>query len=193
MAPLGVATLLVSPSPLSDADVDALEAAARRLRFDIVVSPRHPGAPMFEALTSGRDPAPLYAQFPVNIAPPTDNSPFFFHTLRLRDIFQRDVWRRGARRLRRERPGGLGARRAAADGGRAHRSCASSCRWRSRPIGACSPANMPLFVFFASIGFGFMLVEISQMQRLIVFLGHPTYGLSVVLFAMLASSGWAAW
>jgi predicted membrane-bound spermidine synthase len=27
------------------------------------------------------------------------------------------------------------------------------------------------------------------MQRLIVFLGHPTYGLSVVLFAMLASSG----
>jgi hypothetical protein len=47
----------------------------------------------------------------------------------------------------------------------------------------------PLFVFFAGIGFGFMLIEISQMQRLIVFLGHPTYGLSVVLFAMLASSG----
>jgi len=34
-----------------------------------------------------------------------------------------------------------------------------------------------------------MLVEISQMQRLIVFLGHPTYGLSVVLFAMLFASG----
>ena len=47
----------------------------------------------------------------------------------------------------------------------------------------------PLFVFFASIGLGFMLVEISQMQRLIIFLGHPTYGLSVVLFAMLLSSG----
>jgi predicted membrane-bound spermidine synthase len=47
----------------------------------------------------------------------------------------------------------------------------------------------PLFVFFAAIGFGFMLVEISQMQRLIVFLGHPTYGLSTVLFALLLSSG----
>jgi hypothetical protein len=34
-----------------------------------------------------------------------------------------------------------------------------------------------------------MLVEISQMQRLIVFLGHPVYGLSVVLFALLLSSG----
>ncbi len=48
---------------------------------------------------------------------------------------------------------------------------------------------MPLFIFFSVIGFGFMLVEISQMQRLIVFLGHPTYGLSVVLFALLLSSG----
>jgi hypothetical protein len=50
-------------------------------------------------------------------------------------------------------------------------------------------ARGPLFVYFAAIGLGFMLVEISQMQRLIIFLGHPTYGLSVVLFAMLLSSG----
>jgi predicted membrane-bound spermidine synthase len=49
--------------------------------------------------------------------------------------------------------------------------------------------SAPFFLFFTGIGLGFMLVEISQMQRLIVFLGHPTYGLSVVLFAMLAASG----
>ena len=47
----------------------------------------------------------------------------------------------------------------------------------------------PLFVFFVSIGLGFMLIETSQMQRLIIALGHPTYGLSVVLFAVLLSSG----
>jgi hypothetical protein len=47
----------------------------------------------------------------------------------------------------------------------------------------------PLFTFFAAIGFGFMLVEISQMQRLSIFLGHPTYGLSVLLFSLLLSSG----
>ena len=39
-----------------------------------------------------RDLAPLYAQFPVNIAPPTDDSPFFFHNLRLRDVLRRRVW-----------------------------------------------------------------------------------------------------
>ena len=48
---------------------------------------------------------------------------------------------------------------------------------------------LPLFVFFAAIGLGFLLIEVSQMQRLIIFLGHPTYGLSVVLFALLLFSG----
>jgi hypothetical protein len=44
-------------------------------------------------------------------------------------------------------------------------------------------------LYFAAIGMGFMLVEVSLMQRLIVVLGHPTYGLSVVLFALLLGSG----
>src|SRR5256885_14610676 len=34
-----------------------------------------------------------------------------------------------------------------------------------------------------------MLIEISQMQRLMVFLGHPVYGLSVILFTILLFGG----
>ncbi len=48
---------------------------------------------------------------------------------------------------------------------------------------------MPLLVYFGSIGLAFILVEISQLQRLIIFLGHPTYSLSVVLLSLLLSSG----
>jgi len=48
-------------------------------------------------------------------------------------------------------------------------------------------------LFFAAIGLGFMLVETSQMQRLIVVLGHPTYGLTVVLFSLLLASGLGSW
>ncbi len=46
-----------------------------------------------------------------------------------------------------------------------------------------------MVVFFAAIGLGFIIVEISQMQRLIIFLGHPTYSLSVVLFTLLVFGG----
>ena len=50
----------------------------------------------------------------------------------------------------------------------------------------------PPVAYFSAIGMGFMLIEISQMQRLMVFLGHPVYGLSVVLFTILLFSGLAA-
>jgi hypothetical protein len=46
-----------------------------------------------------------------------------------------------------------------------------------------------LLAFFAAIGAGFMLVEISMLQRLTVFLGHPTYSLTVILFVLLLASG----
>ena len=47
----------------------------------------------------------------------------------------------------------------------------------------------PPMAYFSAIGMGFMLIEISQMQRLMVFLGHPVYGLSVVLFTILLFGG----
>ena len=64
---------------------------------------------------------------------------------------------------------------------------ASAAGWRG--LAPTSPAPAPHLVFFGAIGLGFMLVEISQVQRLTIFLGHPVYSLSVVLFSLLLSSG----
>jgi hypothetical protein len=44
-------------------------------------------------------------------------------------------------------------------------------------------------LYFAALGFGFLLVEIPLIQQLILFLGHPVYSVTVVLFAMLVASG----
>ena len=44
-------------------------------------------------------------------------------------------------------------------------------------------------VYFASLGSGYMLVEISLMQKLSLFLGHPTYSIATVLASMLVFSG----
>jgi hypothetical protein len=183
-----VATILVSPTPFSGEDVDLVERVSRRLQFPVVLSPRASVDETFAAIASGKDVSALYAAFPVNIAAPTDDNPFFFHTLRLRDLL-RGAWR------------GFDP---------AGRAINTNAVWVLGmllitvlilttlcvvvPLGltadrAALRGAGPLFVFFAGIGLGFMLIEISQMQRLIIFLGHPTYGLSVVLFAMLLSSG----
>ena len=50
---------------------------------------------------------------------------------------------------------------------------------------ADAPAGVSL-LFFAAIGLGFLLLEVALIQRFVLFLGFPTYALSVVLFALLA-------
>jgi hypothetical protein len=44
-------------------------------------------------------------------------------------------------------------------------------------------------LFFIFVGLGFILVEIALIQRFVLFLGHPTYALTVVVFLMLLASG----
>src|SRR5262249_34748219 len=44
-------------------------------------------------------------------------------------------------------------------------------------------------IYFAALGVGFMFLEVSLIQRLTLFLGYPTYSLTVTLFALLVSTG----
>ena len=48
-------------------------------------------------------------------------------------------------------------------------------------------------VYFVAIGIGFLVLEIVLTQRFVLFLGFPTYALSVVLFALLVASGIGSW
>ncbi|MDD9371671.1 MAG: hypothetical protein PV358_16250, partial [Acidimicrobiales bacterium] len=55
--------------------------------------------------------------------------------------------------------------------------------WRELPRKATSAA------YFAALGFGFMFFEITLIQRLILFLGYPTYSLTVTLASLLIFTG----
>ncbi len=44
-------------------------------------------------------------------------------------------------------------------------------------------------IYFLGLGAGFMFLEISTVQRLVLFLGHPTYSLTVTLFCFLFFAG----
>ena len=52
-----------------------------------------------------------------------------------------------------------------------------------------APVFRASLAYFALIGFGFMFVQIPFLQRFSVFLGHPTYAFSIVLFFMILSAG----
>jgi hypothetical protein len=51
------------------------------------------------------------------------------------------------------------------------------------------PRKLASGTYFACLGLGFMLFEITMIQRLVRFLGYPTYSLTVTLAAILLSTG----
>jgi hypothetical protein len=185
-AEVGVATLLVSRTPIAAADLARLQEHVDRLKFDTVLSPTTVRDPIIERLVSGADQRAFVNAFPVNISAPVDNSPFFFQMLRFRDMFKWHL-------MDAEKSGPnmvavfvLGVLLATVSG--LTFLCIVVPLSFATGHGLLRGAGS-LLVFFGAIGLAFMLIETSQMQRLIIVLGHPTYGLSVVLFALLLAGG----
>lgn len=61
--------------------------------------------------------------------------------------------------------------------------------WLRTDVLSSARAFTSIAAFFAALGFGFIFIEISLIQKLTLFLGYPTYSLSCVLAAMLVYSG----
>jgi hypothetical protein len=185
-APDGVGTMLISRRPLTDAELETLEREAARLQFDIPFSPRAALDPTFVQLSDPERSKRFIAQFPVNISAPRDDSPFFFNMLRLRDFWRPSLLDFGNLSHNMKAVATLGVLLVTVTA--LTGLCILLPLWLTRtrvPL----EGTTPLLAYFVAIGLGFMMIETSQMQRLIIALGHPTYGLSVVLFALLLSSG----
>src|SRR5262249_44534225 len=61
--------------------------------------------------------------------------------------------------------------------------------WVLRRGGLRTAGAARSLAYFSALGAGFMLLEMSSIQRLALFLGHPTYALTVVLFSFLFFAG----
>jgi len=58
-----------------------------------------------------------------------------------------------------------------------------------RRRGLRTEGSRACILYFFCLGLGFMLIEIGFMQKFTLFLGHPTYSISVILFSLLVFSG----
>ena len=46
-----------------------------------------------------------------------------------------------------------------------------------------------ILTYFLCLGMGYMFIEIALIQKFILFLGHPTYAIAIVIFSLLLCSG----
>ena len=152
--------------------------------LDPLYLPSQPGHNPFADLIASNDPYSFARNYAYNVTPVTDNAPFFFFTLKPGQILGEKGLREGI-----DWKVNLGVLvlllvlvisvvavlvflvlPLAWRGGRARHS------------------PLPL-LYFVAVGLGYILVEIAFIQRFVLFLGHPTYALTVVIFLLMLSSG----
>ena len=183
MGQYSVATILVSKRPFTDDEIERTAYLSKTMEFLPVLTPRYAERPEFEAVATRGKYEELVRTYPLNIAAPTDDTPFFFHMLRARDLLKAATYQ-GMNQLNLKAVRVLGTLLAIVSGLSALAIIAPlALRRRVRQT-----HSLRLMIYFAAIGLAFMMVEIGQLERLIVFLGHPIYGLTVVLFVLLLAS-----
>jgi spermidine synthase len=146
-------------------------------------TPSAPAHNAFSALIARNDPKAFARDYPYNVAPVDDNAPFFFFTLKTDQILHDGGLQRGI-----DWKVNLGVVVLA---GVFVISVLAVIAFLILPMalrGGRAQRSLPLF-YFVAVGLGYILVEISCIQRFVLFLGHPTYALTVVIFLLLLSSG----
>jgi hypothetical protein len=190
-----IATLVLSRLPLSSSQLVALERAAAEMGYTVLIHPNAaPAAEVLRTMLASPSRADLErytARLPLDLTPPTDERPFFFNQLPLYNPLQtlRLAFSIGTTHLT---AGNLLATVTLM--GLFSLSTALVGATIILPIRpAHGTVNRRLVVagtaYFLLIGVGFMCVEIGLLQRLSVFLGHPIYALSIVLFSMILATG----
>jgi hypothetical protein len=178
-----IVTVITRPDAFTKTQWQGARTRLLAQGFEILMGPDVTFDAVTSTLMSGKADAAFFSSLPQNISPSSDDNPFFFYTARFGDLVGKPL------------------------SALSNNDAAISMTLMLILISLCACAyyiivpfarlarRMPLsaltppVAYFCTIGMGFMLIEISQMQRLMVFLGHPVYGLGVVLFTILIFSG----
>jgi hypothetical protein len=178
-------TVVAKKSSFTPEEEQKIEAhLAAHTILDLLYLPSHPGNNPFSALIAANDPYAFARTYPYNVTPVTDNAPFFFFTLKTGQVLHEESLQQGI-----DWKVNLGV---VVLGMVLAISIVAVLAFLIIPMvigggGQKQPA-LPL-LYFVAIGLGYIMVEIAFIQRFVLFLGHPTYALTVVIFLLLLSSG----
>ena len=182
-------TAIISRKPLTAADCDRARALFAAANMQAIYLPDAAIQNPFYELLHTSDPAGFERRFVFDIRPVTDNRPFFFYTVQPRDLltFLRTASHDTADyKVNKAVPLLFGL---------ALISGLATLLIMVLPpllLGTRLPRQpgvLKFLLYFLFIGAGYILIEVALIQRFVLFLGHPTPALTVVIFSLLVSSG----
>jgi len=170
----------------SEEEAAAIGHLERYDELEPLYLPSAPGDNPFSKLIARNDPWGFANTYAYNVAPVSDNAPFFFFTLKPRQILGEESLQQGI-----DWKVNLGV---VVLGAVLLISLVAVIGFLILPMlfasrRATSIRSWISLFYFVAVGLGFILVEIAFIQRFVLFLGHPTYAVTVVIFLLLLSSG----
>ncbi|MCA9639123.1 MAG: hypothetical protein KC492_00480, partial [Myxococcales bacterium] len=182
------ATLMVCKQAISKEQRDRLVDFAKREKFALAFDPGAPAGPFAQAVVPDlKRRADFFRTYPYRLAPATDEAPFFFDYFKWTSLFALPQMKSESL-YGTNVPIGHGVLL-----GTLLVTLLLAFIGIRRPLRLLQlPEQLSrrrAGVYFACLGVGYLLVEVALIQRLSFLLGHPTYGLSIVLSGLLAASG----
>ncbi len=188
---LETTTIVIKKSPFTEADIATFQATTGDVegaRSSFVWNDPRVGTPITTVIQGTPEALEeFYSQSHYKVRPITDDSPFFWHFVSLPDALF------GSGDLRAWNvEEGIGERLLIVFLLLAVAFAAIFLLLPLiflRKIWGEIPYKWNSGIYFAALGLGFMFIEVCLIQRLTLFLGYPTYSLTVTLFAVLVSTG----
>jgi len=183
-------TVLIARKPLNQADIGRARTLFQAASMEAVYLPGFDVRNAFHDLLLSANPEEYESNYTFDISPVSDNRPFFFYTVQPRDLWQfvRTASRASAdfKAVNQAVPLLFGLLAV---------SLVATVLILVLPpivLGTRLPRQKGVagfLTYFLFIGLGYILIEVGLIQKFVLFLGHPTYALTVVIFSMLTSSG----
>jgi hypothetical protein len=173
-------TTLARLEPFTDAEIERIDDLADDRGDGLAYAPGGPYYRAWADLAEADSWQAFCNDYPLDVCPPTDDKPFFFNMRRLDSIFDEQAGYHYGVDPYQLLLVTLGILVVLSIAGLIAPLRLSQAGER--------PA-VPSLLYFGAIGLGFLLLETVLIQRFVLFLGFPTYSLSVVLFALLIFTG----
>ena len=163
-------------------------AAFAAAHMTAIYVPGDPAKNEFGQLLLAKDPLEYERNYRFDITPVSDDRPFFFYTVQPRDVagFLLESGRAADVKVNMAVPKLFSALIVSIV------AVAVILLLPPLVLGTKLPRERSVrsfLLYFLAIGAGYILIEVALIQKFVLFLGHPTYALTVVIFSMLVSSG----
>ncbi len=182
-------TILVSRKPFSDQDVKTVLDSLAPAHMQVVYYPGTPNDTPFRELLLATDPDKFYDGYLFDVRPVSDDRPFFFYTVQ-----PRDLWRFFTAGQHDNADVKINKALPLLYGLVAVSIVATLIILALPPLVLGhrlkrEPGTIGGLLYFLFIGAGYILIQVALIQKFVLFLGHPTYALTVIIFSMLVFSG----